>query len=556
LFSLISTRHGDTRDYLEIAVPDDNVSPQLRNIEEAIDNFYLTNLLSSQSFPISGWYTMAIYEELAIRDILQQRGLNIHELAAKADNLLVTIQYPLRWLWSTCEKEGNPPIDLRSDLYKAAWEIQLLAHEYIQFDSAYTYASRGFIKLNIEGNTILPDKNMFTDSRYEAYNRFIEPQPYRPKPDNADITRIIAKGITTSENRFHFQIGKRIVNTTLDLLEPVFKELFELPSNWCFEKYSIEEFRKVSGVLLALSFIRYISRFIAALKGVKGLALLDSIIVIPIEKFEKQITRFSAISQRTVHNIISDLTFGSRGILKPDPALQPIIPLNNELVALMPNMIISSSLERNFISLLNRLPEERTRYLELVDEKEILLRKRLKAAKVNFQLRHYNGQIPGRQDLPDIDLAFISDDEESIILAEIKWFIGPSEPREVIEKGREIQFGIEQQKRIHQAIRNDDSLLAFLSIYPNYDYLHIVISQNDIGPDWAQDPLCPVIQADHFIKKISSVNSLKEMLVWCRDRQYLPIEGEDYKLVSTKSTIGHWNLEWYGLIPQLDGPLF
>jgi len=116
-------------------------------------------------------------------------------------------------------------------------------------------------------------------------------------------------------------------------------------------------------------------------------------------------------------------------------------------VALMPNMILSSSLERNFISLINRLPEEKKRYLELVDEKENHLRNKLKEVKVKFPIRHIYCQFPGRKDLPDIDLAFICDDEKKAILAELKWFIAPSEPREVIEKGKEIQYGIDQQKK-------------------------------------------------------------------------------------------------------------
>ena len=536
---------------------DDKVSPQLRIIEKEIDNYFLLNPLVSHKFSTAAWYTMAIYEELAIKDFVQERELTIHDLAGKADYIVVHIQYPLRWLWTVCEKGGDPPKQINSKLYKAAWDIQLLAHEYIQFCSAYTYASYGLINLILDGNTIRPEKYMFSDSRYEVYDRLIKPQPVRNKPNTTEIAIKLAKGLTISEYDFHYQTGKRLVKTTIDILEPVFEELFELPPNWHFVKYSLVEFRKVSKVLLAMGFIHYIARIMAASNGVKGLALQKAILVLPLNKLEKQIVRYSNVTAHSVNEIISDLTFGSAGIRKPDPALQPIIPLNNEQVAIMPNLVISSSLERNFISLLNRIPEERNRYLSLVDEKEDFLRKELVGANLSFPIRHYNGSIPGRADLPDIDIAFISEDDQSAIVAEIKWFIGPSEPREVIEKGREIQRGVEQQKLMKKAFQNEPShFFDCLSINKEFDILFIVISQNSIGPDWAQDPEIPVIQANHFLMKFSSVNNIKHMITWLRTRSYLPKEGEDYELITTMSSIGEWNLEWYGFKSLKGEPFF
>jgi len=98
-------------------------------------------------------------------------------------------------------------------------------------------------------------------------------------------------------------------------------------------------------------------------------------------------------------------------------------------------------------------------------------------------------------------------------------------------------------------------LLNSLSIGTDYDIHLIVISQNDIGPDWAQDSLIPVIHADHFINKLSLVDSMKEITIWLQDRLYLPEEGKDYELFTTTSSIGDWNLEWYEFFPKIDGPL-
>lgn len=221
-------------------------------------------------------------------------------------------------------------------------------------------------------------------------------------------------------------------------------------------------------------------------------------------------------------------------------------------MAIMPSLFISSSAERNFTILLNRLPSERAIYSRLVSEKEDLMRERIKEQIRLPHKRFFQGKIPARQDLPDIDLAIISDVENVCIFLELKWFIEPAEVREVIEKSEEIQRGISQLLLLSQAISDDsDSIFNVLAIDSTYQLFFAVVSANSIGLARIQNPRIPVIRESHLVWKINSTLSLREVIGWLSNRSFLPIEGLHYEVVEVTTTIGHWSIEWYGIKPLI-----
>ena len=92
-----------------------------------------------------------------------------------------------------------------------------------------------------------------------------------------------------------------------------------------------------------------------------------------------RLTRYSGIKRSTIIEIVHMLTYGSSGQKNPDPAVQPLIMLSPSLIAISPNLLTNSSIERNFSVLLNRLPTERDGYTALSSGKEQAMISRLKA---------------------------------------------------------------------------------------------------------------------------------------------------------------------------------
>lgn len=270
---------------------------------------------------------------------------------------------------------------------------------------------------------------------------------------------------------------------------------------------------------------------------------LDSIYLPTCSELLKRVARYSRLPDQKVQNIIDDLTYGSRGIKHPDPALQPLIKLNSQYYAVMPHLWICTSAERNLTVLLNRIPSEQKIYSKLVNEKEDLMRKRVTTDLCNNDFRFVWGRVAN---LPDVDLAIVNDSEKTCLLLELKWFIEPAEAREIIQKSEEIEKGISQVLQLKQAfVNNHKFLFQKLNIDSCYRLEGVVVSENWIGNAEVQSPEIPVIRTDHLIEKLKATDNLQSTIEWLKDRKYLPKEGEHFKIIGRTYTIGKWYLKWY-----------
>lgn len=269
------------------------------------------------------------------------------------------------------------------------------------------------------------------------------------------------------------------------------------------------------------------------------------------DDLKRRIALYSQVDPDTVSEVLGDLTYGGRGIRQPDPFLQPLIPLNEQQLAILPELLMACSPERNLCSLLNKIPEERTVYQRLTKEKESKMRGEIEEMAVEKGFRTWHGFVPGRRDLGDVDIAVVSEAERACVLAQLKWFIEPAEPREGINRNQEIKKGISQALTLNQAfLARCPELLSSLGITPEYKVIPLVISANWIGTPGVQHACVPVIEMQHLAEKIRISSGLQEVLNWLADRRYLPKEGRDYSIVHRRITVGNWTARWYGLGPQ------
>ena len=120
------------------------------------------------------------------------------------------------------------------------------------------------------------------------------------------------------------------------------------------------------------------------------------------------------LTRDTVDRIVETLTLGRHDQRSPDPALQPLIPLTSRHLAIAPNLVLNSALERNLAVLLNRLPEERALYARLSKDREALSRTRL-SLEYSMTSGTATGSVNCRSGAPaaEIDLAIVSDSERA-----------------------------------------------------------------------------------------------------------------------------------------------
>ena len=526
----------------------DSVSPELREVEKEIDNYYKSNPLLKLPFATAAWSLLAYGEEYMLNE--QIGGVSsVQDVHNLGSDFITEIEHSMSWIYHACEQNGEISISRDNNIYKASRDLFELGRKYDGIVFAYKCATDGVLELELQGSIIQPTGDFFTKIEYEAYNILID--PHEPEealsllnPRNSPMDTIL-NSVKVKGDRFRYQLNPRMVADMDMYLKPLFDRMFLLPSEWEFSRYTLGDFRKVFEAVCAIAHIHWRARQVAAAQGCENRGYLDSIYVLTYDELLTRVIRYSGVSDEKVRNVFDDLTYGNSGITSPVPALQPLIKLNLKYYAIVPNIWICSAAERNFISLINRFPSDKKIYDNYKKKKECIQKDSFETQLSNRGYIFYSGIVGN---LSDVDLAIVSHSEKVCLLLELKWFMAPTTGQERIHKSKEIKGGISQILKLKQAFMdNHKPLLEKLGIDSSYRLEGVVVSENWIGYGNVQSPDVPVIRASHLIAKLKATDTLLSTMDWLKDREYLPKEGEHFIVSRPKRRIGNWYLKWYGI---------
>jgi hypothetical protein len=533
------------------------VSLELRAAEREIDGYYLRNRLARQPFAKAGWRFLAACEEQVIREIVRaDRGVprDDQDHAALSDSVVVNTKWPMRWLLTTCRPGGEIPRAYSEDGYQAATDLYDLGLQYSSFESAFTFASLGVLTLTVEGHCIQASDALRRDTRYDAYDRLRQPRSRDARIEGVDVLiEALTRSVRFDREWFYYDTSPQLIEKAKEILSPLLEPRFELPDDWTFSQFSLQEFRAAARVIFVLAYLHFHARMIAAARGCVGLGYARALYVVTHTELLTVLKAHAGLSRETAAAIVETLTFGRRGQRAPDPALQPLILLTPGHRAIAPSLVLNSSLERNFAVLLNRLPEERSAYARRSHDRETISRDRAIRAIEGLGFRCWHGDLPQWGTSSEIDLVIISDAERRCLALEMKAFIGPADPREVHERSLEIQRGIEQIRE-RRAKANDlpAPFRAALRIDGTYRVTWAVASETSVGTAYTQDPHVPVVQTRHIVDKLRKDSQLGVVCDWLGASGHLPVEGVHYETVDLTVSIDKWSLAWYGIKALVD----
>ena len=530
------------------------LSSELRAVEQEIDRYYRKNPLLKLPFAEACWYLLAHVEDHFYKLAIERDRLSLYEIDSVIDQTLSNLRYPLFWLFSTCPPGGKVPFRYDDKRYQDSQDLLRLGEKYLDFTVAFTYASRGIVGLTLQDNQLYPTRRLHKDNPYEAYNRLVKvyfESDFEPEEDE-DLINQLFDSLKIDHERFHYKMLPKSYQRMTKVLQPIFDVLTLIPDDWQFSRYRVGEFKQVFQSVYAIAMMHYLARTLAAKRGCLYMGYVDSLIITSYDALARRVVRYTGLDEVLVNNILSDLIYGSNGIKFPDPMIQPLIRLNQRDFAIVPNLWLGSNAERNFTVLANKLPQERELYARLSNEKERLMKEKLKSAFAHLDVRFSEGKIPARRDLPDLDLAVIDDRLKLCLLLELKWFIEPAEAQEVIEKSQELTKGVGQLLKFKQFEKeNVRPLMDRLHIDESYRVCLAVVSVNWIGNVDVQHDEVVIIAEKHLCKKLAISNDLATLVKWLESRAFLPIEGVHYNTIEITSKVGPWSLSWYGFKPLI-----
>jgi hypothetical protein len=114
----------------------------------------------------------------------------------------------------------------------------------------------------------------------------------------------------------------------------------------------------------------------------------------------------------------------------------------------------------------------------------------------------------------------------------LKWFIEPAEAREITNRSLELKKGVSQIKKVNTAFQEGNTKLLekILAIEKDYAFLGVVGSRNWIGHFDVQDEEVPIIKVWHLLELIKKNGSLKRIISFLKNREYLPVQDENYSI--------------------------
>ena len=134
---------------------------------------------------------------------------------------------------------------------------------------------------------------------------------------------------------------------------------------------------KYSSILKAIwafSAIHSFARCATRNRGLHAAGYRQSLVMMERGELTARLHRYLDLDPITISDVIADLTFGDKGVENPDLALQPLVPMGVQHLGWAPSLVLSSSLERNLLVLLNRLPQSKETYSRLAEQLEVRMR--------------------------------------------------------------------------------------------------------------------------------------------------------------------------------------
>jgi hypothetical protein len=475
--------------------------------------------------------------------------------ATALDMIVNSLRYAIEWVKAECPRTRQTS-RVDEKLFASAEDLLEQARQYMFFAAAYSYWRRGLIDMHLTDRHFSVTRGLDTDTRYEAYDRLVKTtndMSTYEAPQGVSFDAAIRDRLKKGHMLNAIPFDRQLVEEASIAMDVAHASTYQLPPEWHFSGFDLREFRAVMNVLRGVQFVWNIAATVSVGYGapqrpwwpfvVRRGALFD---------IARDVT---GLPRSIVKSIFGLLEYGSSGIRVPDPALQPLLPLGADFIILSSMLLLGTSPERNLIVLLNQLPAERAVYAKLVNEKETLLRESM-IAKMPSCFLSWTGRLPGRPDLPDIDLAVLDSQSKSVLLSELKWFVEPAEPREMVQRCEELEKGVLQSNKLFEAFAADPKLLRVIGADETWTVFAAVVSANSIGLAKSQSDQIPIARAEHLSAKLSVSTSLNDVVKWLMERRYLPMEGRDFTVGIHDIDYFGWSLDWYGIAPQSDLDFF
>ena len=269
-------------------------------------------------------------------------------------------------------------------------------------------------------------------------------------------------------------------------------------------------------------------------KRLRGGGVANICLVAAAETLTEELRLMSSLPNHTIREFFRFLTLG-HGTNTPDPALQPLILLDADTFAVPCIHYLSSNQERNLLSLQARVEPSRFDAQSGLFEKAMVAK--LEAAlRERWPLLRCNVSLTIAGVTEEIDLLVVDTECRTLLVCELRWMLGPGDPREVQNRKRVCREKVTQLERkvqwlqlhTNEALRRVIPLAIESSDEHPWNIVGVVIIEN-FGGARSANPEIPVMPLGVFEIGMLRVPSLLHFGTWSQSLAWLPPRGSAFR---------------------------
>lgn len=523
----------------------------VRRFEKLIDNYPAQLPICKQSKCDAIWHLLLAHEHVLLNR--HDNNTSVSSLSDSED-LKKALKHALDWVYKYCPDSAKLENSTFSHkVFSEALDLLILGSAYQPIFCMFSMLNnhRNLVTAQLEKSNILHFEYDSTQLRFEALHFLTAELQTKLAIANVDsnkdltneyqsaIGNIIDRGELVDGRALKYEFSKaEYTSINAFITGDIAGWSFRLPDNWSFQGISAIEFRKCFNALRTLSLIDTVvhRHFLREYKDGSGAyPIFDSVIWHgAISDMISHICSYDIDCDRSKVNDIFKLLTYNPNVSKPDPALQPIIPCN-EAIHIAPQLLLSSSFERNLIALLAREHKEDYDRTTHTFEPAILIELEKAFLGRGFIVKT-RAKIPGNSNLADIDLLAYEPTLKKLTIAEVKWVIAPGEPYEQLSRADAEEKAIRNQlvPLVDYANENKSVLLNIIDVQTaNINEVSLcscLIMRGFCGMNHELSEIYPTIDADLLLNEMKSSRSNELLLTWITNKVFLPDLGRDYKL--------------------------
>lgn len=328
------------------------------------------------------------------------------------------------------------------------------------------------------------------------------------------------------KGRIRYQVITKLASKLFDgfNVEPAYPS-----SDWVFPWAGMEHAQSYFAALHAICTYHLLSiHFGASRQGLEGIGVDQICLRTETVRLNRDIVRISGIPKGIAESITDALTLGNQTDT-PDPALQPLVPIGDDRLAVPAFIILSSDWSRNMLSLHARLSPKSfdansagfERQMTKAIEEELPSR---------FSYRS-NFIIPTQDGTEEVDLILVDEVARSVLLTELRWMLQPGDVREVLNRKKVVAEKVAQCRRKVQGARSAiQQVVRTLGLSQASDWTieGLVVIEGFGGTPSEQPKEVPVVPRDIFIRLLEVAPNLDHAHAVLCSPLWLPREGTDY----------------------------